>query len=70
MPTQVLKKGMKLFKKGDKGGKGLPDEILAVLQRLLPGVGAAVVVGGAPLYAPPPRSLTRATGPSPTLDPP
>ena len=29
LADDVLRKGMKLFKKGDKGGKALPDEVLA-----------------------------------------
>ena len=53
LADDVLRKGMKLFKKGDTGGKGLPDEILAVLQRLLPSLGPAAAVAAAPLYKPP-----------------
>ena len=59
LADDVLRKGMKLFKKGDKGGKGLPDEVLAVLQRLLPSLGPAAAVAAAPLYVPPAGLPTR-----------
>ena len=59
LADDVLRKGMKLFKKGDKGGKALPDEVLAVLQRLIPALGPSATVGGAPLYSAPASLPTR-----------
>ena len=59
LADDVLRKGMKLFKKGDKGGKALPDEVLAVLQRLIPALGPSATVGGATLYSAPASLPTR-----------